>query len=199
MKKKKTGKLFMGVLVSIIALGIGYASITAIPLVINGSATAKASGTQADFDVHFDDFVNTTQYLSYTETTGDTGTLTETFVNGKKVQGTFAENTKNIEVEIDSTDTTQADITIEDFENVGDTFTAKIPVINESNGIGADLSVDVTNNNDEYFTVTSTLDDESIAVGNATFVNVVVSVKKVPKVNDVTGTFTVTLTADPTE
>ena len=36
-KKNKEGKLFVGILVAMLALGIGYAAITAIPLIINGS------------------------------------------------------------------------------------------------------------------------------------------------------------------
>ncbi len=197
--RKKSGKLFMGILVAVVALGIGYAAITAIPLVINGSATAKASGNQEDFDVHFNDFTNGNNYLTYTETVGNTGALSQTLISGKKVEGTFSESTKKVTAEIDSTDTTKADITIDDLENVGDTFTVKIPVVNASNGISADLSVDVTNNNEEYFTVTSTVDNDSIAANGTTYVNVVVTVVKVPKVNDVTGTFTVDLSADPTE
>lgn len=198
-KKNKEGKLFIGILVAVLALGIGYAAITAIPLVINGSATAAANGTDEDFSVYFGDFLDGTNYLTYTEEEGNTGSLTQTISNAKKVEGTFEVKTKKVTVEIDSNDSTKANIKIDDLENVGDKFTVKIPVKNDSNGIGADLTADLTNNNEEYFTIASSLDSSSIASGTSTYVNVTVTLKKVPKVDDITGTFTVNLSAEPTE
>jgi len=198
-RKNKEGKLFIGILVAVLALGIGYATITAIPLIINGNATAKANGTDADFDVHFGGFQSGTNYLTYTEEEGNTGSLTQTVANANKIEGTFEGKTKKVTVEVDSTDNKKANITINDLENVGDKFTVKIPVLNESNGIGAALSTNLTNNNEDYFTVSSSLDDEDIASGGSSYVNVTVTLKKVPKVEDITSTFTVELTAEPTE
>lgn len=199
MKKRGHGNLFIGLLVAVIALGVGYAAITAIPLIINGSATAKASATDADFVVHFDDFTSGTNYLSYTETTSTTGSLTQSVVSAREVSGTFTGSDKAVSTTV-AADQMSADVTVSNLENVGDTFTIKIPVINESDEIGANLSVDVTNSNTDYFTVTSSLDDDLISSsGGATYVNVVVSLKRVPKVDDITGTFTVTLTAEASE
>lgn len=195
--KKRKGKLLIAILLAVLALGIGYAAITAIPLIINGTAKAKAQDT--NFIVHFNDFTNN-NYISYEELTGDTGTLDETVVSNKKVTGTFEGKDKNASVEIDSTDDTKATIKVENLENVGDSFTIKIPVINESDIVSANLSASIVNDNETYFNVTSTLDNDSIlANGGATYVNVTVTLKKVPKVDDVSGTFKVTLTADPVE
>lgn len=199
MKKRGYGNLFIGMLVAVIALGIGYAAISAIPLIINGSATAKANGTDADFDVHFNDFTNGTNYLSYTETTATTGSLTQSIVSASQVSGTFTGSDKAVSVSV-AANQMSADVTVSNLENLGDTFTIKIPVINDSDGIGADLSVDVTNSNTDYFTVTSSLDDALIeSNGGNTYVNITVALKRVPKVDDINGTFTVTLTADPSE
>ena len=199
MKKRGHGNLFIGMLVAVIALGVGYAAITAIPLIINGSATAKANATDADFVVHFNDFTVGTNYLSYTETTQATGELSQEIPSTSEVNGTFVGSDKAVSAVV-AADQMSADVTVSNLENIGDTFTIKIPVINESDEIGADLSVDVTNSNTDYFTVTSSLDSDSIASnGGTTYVNVVVALKRVPKVDDITGTFTVTLTADATE
>lgn len=51
-RKKGLGVLLY-LLIAVVALGVGYAAITAIPLVINGTATA--SGKQDNFVVEFDD------------------------------------------------------------------------------------------------------------------------------------------------
>ena len=83
--------------------------------------------------------------------------------------------------------------------NVGDKVVLTIPVINESNGINADLSIDIENNNSEYFNVTSETATNTLNAGGTTTISVTVEVIKVPENNDVEGTFTVTLTADPTE
>lgn len=195
--KKRKGKLLIAILLAVVALGIGYAAITAIPLIINGNATAKAQDT--DFIVHFNDFTNN-NYITYEEISGNTGALNETVVSNKKVEGTFEEKDKKATVEIDSQDDTKATIKVENLENVGDSFTIKLPIINESDGVGADLSTSIVNDNETYFDVTSSLDNSSIASnGGTTYVNVIVTLKRVPKVDDVSGTFKVTLTADPVE
>ena len=52
-RKSKEGKLFLGILVAVLILGVGYAAITGVNLLINGQATAKASAEDGDFIVHY--------------------------------------------------------------------------------------------------------------------------------------------------
>ena len=196
--RKKNGKLYLGILVSVMVLGIGYASITAIPLIINGSATAKATATQEDFNVHFNDFVSGQNYITYSET-AETDSLTQTIDNAKKVSAASSNTDKEASITI-ANDGLSATVSVLNMTNVDDTVTLTIPVINESDDIKADLSASVVNNNEEYFNVTAEPAVTTLNGSDATTtVTVTVKVIKVPKVDNVNGTFTVTLTADPAE
>ncbi len=200
-RKSKEGKLFIGILVAVVALGIGYAAITAIPLVINGSATAKASGTQADFNVHFDDFVQNGNYISYSESASaeTPDSLIETFDTAKHVSAASGTTDKVASITV-AGNQTSATVSVDNMTNVGNTVTLTIPVINESADVKANLSATVENNNEEYFNVTAVPTVETLNANNATTtVTVTVSVVKVPKVSSEEGTFTVTLTADPVD
>ena len=196
-RKNKEGKLFLGILIAVVTLGIGYALVTGVDLMINGSAKAIASGSQEDFIVHFDDLVSTGNYITYIETAG-VDSFTQSFDNANHVTASSSTTTKAAGITI-ANDKLSADVSVSNMTTIGDTVTLVIPVINESDGINADLSVVVENNSEEFFTVTATPGVETLNGGNATTVTVTVSVIKVPKVNDVNGTFTVTLTADPAE
>ena len=197
--KRKNGKIFLGIIFAMLILGVGYASMTAIPLIINGSATATATADQNDFNVHFDNFVDGQSYITYSETTSTGDSLIESFVSASQVTAASSETEKAASATINANQNA-ATVTVSNLTNIGDTVTLKIPVINESDDIKADLSTSITNNNQEYFTLTSTTGVETLNANTATsYVNVVVTVNKVPKVDDVTGTFTVTLTAEPTE
>ena len=196
--RRKNGKLYLGILVAVMVLGIGYASITAIPLIINGSATAKATATQEDFNVHFNDFVSGQNYITYTET-AETDSLTQTIDNAKKVSAASSNTDKEASITI-ANDGLSATVSVLNMTNVDDTVTLTIPVINESDDIKADLSASVVNNNEEYFNVTAVPTVATLNGSDATTtVTVTVKVIKVPKVDNVNGTFTVTLTADPAE
>ena len=50
-KNKRTLQIVLVVLIALITLGIGYASISVINLIINGNATV--SGNDSNFIVHF--------------------------------------------------------------------------------------------------------------------------------------------------
>jgi len=198
-KGKRNSKIMLGLLIAVLTLGIGYAAISGVTLLINGSATATASGTDADFNVHFDDFVQGTNYIAYTETAGTGDSLTQTFDTVKHISAASGETTKQADITV-ANDQKNATVSVSNMTNVGDTVNLTIPVINESDGIKADLSASVVNNNEEYFNVTAAPGTETLNGNNAkSSVTVTVSVIKVPKVEDKTGTFTVTLTADPTE
>ena len=66
--KRKKIKVFLFVLIGILTISVGYASISAINLIINGNATANVN--QNNFKVHF------TQAQAITGTTGVSGTST---------------------------------------------------------------------------------------------------------------------------
>jgi len=197
-RKNKEGKLFIWGLIAVLFLGIGYAAVTGVNLIINGSATAKATGEQSDFNVHFADLTATGNYITYTET-AEEDSFTQTFVDIKNVTAASSSSNKSAGITV-ANDQLSATVDVANMTTVGDTVTLTLPVINESDGVKADLSVSVENDSEEYFNVTAVPATETLNGGGATTtVTVTVSVVKVPKVNDESGTFTVTLTADPTE
>ena len=120
----------MFVLVALVALGIGYAGITAINLIINGNATASVN--QNNFMVHF------IEAKSITGTTGVGGTS------------------------IIEEDDTKASFNVTGLTKLGDYAEAKYVVKNDSNGIGTEVTLELTNSNSEYFKVTETIDDNRL-------------------------------------
>ena len=196
-KQRKEGKLFLGILVAILVLGIGYAAVTGINLYINGTATAKASGEQSDFNVHFDNLIEEGNYITYSET-AETDSFVQTFVNAKNVTAASTTTDKGASIAV-ANDQLSATVSVSNMTTIGDTVTLVIPVINESDGIKANLAASIVNNNEEYFNVTAVTGTDKLNSGATTTVTVTVSVTDVPQVNDVNGTFTVTLAATPEE
>ena len=197
-KNKKEGRLFLGILIAVVTLGVGYAAITGVNLIINGSATATASGQQEDFKVHFDDLTSSGNYMTYTEEAGE-DSFTPSFDTEKHVTATTGASNKTASITV-ANDQMRADIAVSNLTTIGDTVTFTIPVITESDGINATLAATVENENEEYFNVTAVPAVETLnSNGATTNITVTVSVVKVPKVNDVNGTFTVTLRANPVE
>ena len=197
-RKSKEGKLFLGIIVAVLILGVGYAAITGVNLLINGSATAKATATDEDFIVHFNDFDQNGTYIVYSEDAGS-DSFTQTFDTVKHITAGSNTTDKSASITV-ANDRLSADVAVSNMTNVGDKVVLTIPVINESNGIKAGLSTEITNNNSEYFNVTAETATNTLnSNGATTTITVTVEVIKVPENNDVEGTFTVTLTADPTE
>ena len=124
---RKKIKVFLFVLISILTISIGYASISAINLLINGNGTASVN--QQNFKVHF------TEAKEITGTTGVSGTTI-----------------------IESNDTV-ASFNVTGLTKVGDYAEAKYTVSNDSAGIGAEISLNVTTTNTEFFKVTETIND----------------------------------------
>ena len=86
MKRKKQMNMIIFVLIAIIVLGIGYASINNINLIING--TGSVTATQSNFDVRFLDIdghrptinpgsPNTVSVIDNTTATFDVSTLSK--------------------------------------------------------------------------------------------------------------------------
>ena len=165
-KNKKTLQICLFVLIAVVTLGIGYASITAINLFINGNATASVN--QSNFNVHF------------------TGTPTL----GGNVTPTGSAS-------ISQQDNKVALFDVGGMTKVGDYAEAIYTVLNDSNGVGADITLNVTNSNSEYFKVTETVADSQLQAGDTTTATVKVEMIKTPIENAVTTSVTAKLIASP--
>ena len=165
---RKKIKVFLFVLISILTISIGYASISAINLLINGNGTASVN--QNNFKVHF------TQAQAITGTTGVSGTST-----------------------IDAQDDTKAMFDVTGLTKVGDYAEAVYTVRNDSNGVGAEISLSVSNSNSEYFKVTETILDNKLQAGEETTAKVKVEMIKTPITDSVSTSITASLTASPLE
>ena len=75
---RKKIKVFLFVLISILTISIGYASITAVNLIINGNGTASVS--QENFKVHF---------IEAKEITGTTGVSGTTIIESNDTIASF--------------------------------------------------------------------------------------------------------------
>ena len=164
---RKKIKVFLFVLISILTISIGYASISAINLLINGNGTASVN--QQNFKVHF------TEAKEITGTTGVSGTTI-----------------------IESNDTI-ASFNVTGLTKVGDYAEAEYTIKNDSAGIGAEISLNLSNTNNEYFKVTETILDNKLQAGEETTAKVKVEMIKTPITDAVSTTITATLTASPLE
>ena len=164
LKNKKKLQIMIFVLIGVITLGVGYAAISAINLVISGNATGSPS--QSSFSVVF---------KSASVTTG-TGTAS-----------------------INNQDATIAYFDVSGLSKTGDTAVATYTIKNESNGVGASISLNVTNSNTEYFQVTEAVQDTELQSNEETTATITVEVIKTPVEESVTTSVVGTLTATPME
>jgi len=169
-QNKKTLQIVLIVLVAVLTLGIGYAAISAVNLIINGNATANPNDT--NFKVKF------------LKETGVTPKITSEY------GGTG---------DIDVTSDTTATFNITGLDAAGESAVANFKVKNESNNVGAEISLSVTNSNSEYFKVTETIQDNKLQAGEETTATVKVEMIKTPINNAVTTSITATLIATPLE
>jgi len=169
-QNKKTLQIVLIVLVAVLTLGIGYAAISAVNLIINGGATANPSDT--NFKVKF------------LKETGVTPKITSEY------GGTG---------DIDVTSDTTATFNITGLDAVGESAVANFKVKNESNNVGAEISLSVTNSNSEYFKVTETIQDNKLQAGEETTATVKVEMIKTPITDSVSTSITATLVATPIE
>ena len=160
-------KVLLFTLIAIVTLGIGYAGITAINLVINGDATASVN--DQNFKVKFLSEENVTPTI-----TGEGNTVSVK-------------------------DDTTAEFSISTLTGLGDSEVATFTVKNESKGIGADISLNVTSSNSEYFKVTEYVADTQLQAGEETTAKVKVEMIKTPITDSVSTSITATLIATPLE
>lgn len=188
MKRKQKGKLLLIGLIAVVCMGIGYAAITSINLLVSGSASAKANGEMVVR------FVRNTA----TETAIENPEENAILMSGKLADGTDM-SASNLTATVD-TDTT-ASFNVGELEEIGSYAEFTYTVVNESDGVDASLSFDVetTNDSEEYFNITKTVDKPIIGENETAKVKVKIELINTPKVDDVEGAFTVTLTATPEE
>ena len=167
-RNKKALQIGLFILIAIVVLGVGYAAISSVNLIINGNTTTSVN--QNNFKVHF---------------TGAHGITGSTGVSG----------TSNI----DSQDDTKAIFDVTGLTKVGDYAEAVYTVRNDSNSIGAEITLNLTNSNSEYFKVTETILDNKLQAGEETTAKVRVEMIKTPVTDSVSTSVTATLTASPLE
>ena len=168
--KKRTG--ILGVLIAILIIGIGYAAISNVNLIINGTGTVTADPN--NFKV------------VYTAV----GTVT------KPADATVATDT------IDANGVTTTSFTVTGLTKKGEIVEIPYTITNKSEDLGATLgtpSISISGTNaSEYFTVTSSTAANSLAKnGGTTTQTVHVEVAKTPIGDPITGTFTITVAATP--
>ena len=161
---KKKLQIMIFVFIAVITLGVGYAAISAINLVISGNSTSSVN--QNNFSVVF---------KSASVTTG-TGTAS-----------------------INNQDATIAYFDVSGLSAQGDTVVATYTIKNESAGVGAEISLGITNSNSEYFQVTERVEDNKLQAGDTTTATITVTMIKTPLENEVSTNITGTLTAFPLE
>ena len=188
MKKKRTFTV-MAILIAVLVLGIGYATVSNVTLYLNGTANINSN---FDFDVEYD--TTHTVVLSSSDTTTDSSSQSHPVVAGAY------------------TDTTHATMTVwldKDHQEVY----AIYKVDNNSDEIDAVLTTSITSvsgANAVYFTeptgvyytdaaCTDALGSEVLPHGQTAYLKVTIGLASTP-LNDITGaTFAVTTTAAPQE
>ena len=189
---KKSLSIVLFALIAVIVLGVGYATITAINLTINGTATASPDET--NFKVAF-------------MTDGE-----DTNINYKEVLKQFnAETGQYVDTEINYTDkatkpaVVDTDLTAhfntQQLSSQGEKAIATYRVKNNSPALKASLSISCSSTNSEYFSTTC-----KIGTGNSTAlleagavatVTVEVNVLKTPVTNNQSSTISSIITAIP--
>ena len=139
--KKKNLGILAYVLIAVVALGIGYAAISAVTLTISGRASATAN--QNNFVVVFNDAANKTSITS----------------NPASI-ATYNDGTEVTTASVDATDKTVASFSLYGFTNKNQYADVTYTVINNSPDLKAKLcenSITVTGGSASTFTSTASL------------------------------------------
>ena len=167
MKKKRTG--ILGVLLAVLALGIGYAVVNAITLTITGSGTI--SSVAENFKVEYTNVAVANKSSNVTTTQSVSGTTGSFTVTGMTKKGDYAEFTFTI------TNSSQ-----------GLSAVLGTPAI--ASGYNSEYFT-VTSTTNSPTTLTST------GATNTTTQTVRVEAAKTPTADQTSGTITITLAATP--
>ena len=170
--KKKYGVI--AILIAIVFLGVGYAVISNVNLNVNGGQ-ATVNADPANFVVKFDE------------------------------ESTFAYsgNPTGSTVELTRIDDKNATFTINGLTKKGDKVTITYPIVNDSEDLKASLAApSITNDNTDYFTVTTTsptAGTELAAQGGTANLVLEVEVIKTPVEDNETANITATVVASPVQ
>jgi len=179
----------LGLLIAVVALGVGYAAITGVNLLINGSASITANG---NFSVRFVRPIASEEAI-------DSPVQNAITISGHNVD----ESPMNVSgMSASVTDDTHATFAVGALDELGEYVDFTYTVVNESDeGIDAALLLEVADENElsNYFEITKSVGKNKIAPDETTTVTVRVKLIGQPKVSDVEGIFKVTLTATPVE
>ena len=179
--------IIMIILIAVLLLGVGYATISNITLNLNGTANVAAD---ADFSVEYD----TTHIVGLTADSGNVTLGSNTYA---PVAGSY-------------TDTTHATMTVY-LDKDHTSVSACYKIDNKSDSLAASITPNVTqvsNTYAAYFgTITTGLYSDSscstafsgnVAAGSSVYLKVTVPKGSTPPPSDVTGaSFSVTITAEP--
>ena len=175
MKSKENFKILTFLLISILFVSIGYATITGISFEINGSAHAKASDEiLVKFSNLSTDIETSSNCLSDSGTINSCATISASVTNDK-----------------------EATFNISGLKGYGDVATVKYKIINDSEHRVALNIKTTTNSNTEYFSVNTSLSNGNVEILNANETTILTIKTKVNKVlydtNSKTATITVTI------
>ena len=154
------------VFICIAVITLGIGYAAISSIILTINGTGTVTVNSNNFNVHFDTTVNPT--------------ITQNMGNAT----------------IDGQNNKVAHIAVTGLTKVGDTATAEYTVINESNGVGAEISLDLINTNTSYFKVTETIVKKQLQAGQSTKVRIIVELLKTPIEDivstDITGTLEAT-------
>ena len=190
---KKSLSIVLFALVAVIVLGIGYATIQAVNLTISGNATA--SPEQANFTVSFMEDVGETKNIEYKEIlkqfNAESGLYVDTEVD-------YTNNTNKpaiVDTGLTAHFNTQQ-LTAKDEKAI-----ATYRIKNTSPDLKADLSLNCSCTNTDYFSTTCKLGGGGSSItlnpGAVTTVTVEVTVQKTPIDNSQSSTVSTIITATP--
>jgi len=174
MRQKRTFQL-LGIVVAILVMSVGYASISNLNFTITGNATAAPSAE--NFKVVF----------------GKVGTAdAPTFSVG-------AGTSTGVNVAFTTPSDRVATLDVTGLKRVGDSVVATFKVINESTDLDATLTDLNTTGTNNYFTVTAKSTDKVIKARQKTNIEVTVTLKKLPVTSNAVANISVNFSAIPTE
>ena len=170
-QNKKKLQVIIFVLIAVTALGVGYATLTAINLIISGNAGGRTK--ELNYEVKFMSVEGVTPQF-HSDYEGVSGTATVT------------------------SDTT-ATFSVTGFTVEGQTATAKYKVKNSSTGVGTRISLNLEYTNTEYFKVREYIEDTELKAGEETEVTVTVELYQLPFESNTTVTTSINarLIAEP--
>ena len=156
MKGKKNFKILVFLLISILFTSIGYAAISGINLTIGGTAFAKGGEV----------------IVKFSDLNSDIETSSNCLLDSGRFSSCAIINTNILN---DRT----ANFNINGLKGYGDTATVRFKIVNNSEK-NVELNIDsILNNNSDYFSVTSNLENNILNSGENTTLAITVKVNKI--------------------